>query len=263
MLGFGLEAVWIVEQQHRVERSLLWGVADPVLQLVFMFWVEQNDLRVGDDTRMDEQPHVMCPLRLKVATSLPTPRSLAAPKLCETELVSDSSADHRLGDPVVFDAFYRSHAEELLQYFYWRTDDPDVAADLCAETFAAALLNSDQFDANRGTPTGWLYGIAKRQLAMYWRRRKVAVRARKWLGIPAEPIDEESAQALRRTEDILDGTAALAALERLPLKLREAIRLRVIDQLPYLEVGRVLKCSEGSARVRVCRGLHQLNEMLQ
>ena len=177
--------------------------------------------------------------------------------------MSDSASDHRLGDPTVFDAFYRSHAESLLRYFFRRTDDPDVAADLCAETFAAALTNSGQFDAERGSATAWLYGIAKCQLAMYWRRRKVADRARKRLGIPREPIDEESVQALRRTEDILDGAAALAALDKLPLKLSKAVRLRVIDQLEYPEIALKLNCGPGAARTRVSRGLHHLNEMLK
>ena len=212
----GLEADGYVEQQHRIEPSLLWRVADPVLQLVFVCWVQRADLRFRGDPWMDEQSHVLCSLRLTVES-----------QSCDTGFVSESSADSRLGDPAVFDAFYRSHAEDLLRYFYRRTDDPDVAADLCAETFAAALSNSAQFDSTRGSTTAWLYGIAKRQLAMYWRRRKVADRARRRLGIPPEPIDEESAQALRRTEDILDGAAALAALEKLPLKLRKAVRLRV------------------------------------
>ncbi len=252
MLGSGLEAVWILEQQHRVEPSLLRRVADQVLRLVFLFRVVPTDSYLGDDTWMDGQPHILCPLRLT-----------AEFRTCETELVSDSAADQRLGDPAVFDAFYRSHAESLLRYFYRRTDDPDVAADLCAETFAAALVNSRQFDAQRGSAAAWLYGIARRQLAMYWRRRKVADRARRRLGIPREPIDEESVQALRRTEDILDGAAALDALEELPSKLRRAVRLRVIDQLEYPEIARELNCAPGAARTRVSRGLHQLNEMLK
>ena len=132
--------------------------------------------------------------------------------------MSDWDTGHRLDDPAAFDAFYRAHAESVLRYFYRRTDNPEVAADLCAETFCAALSNSAQFNPERGTSTAWLYGIAKRQLAMYWRRRKVADRARTRLGIPREPIDEESAQALRRVEDVLDGAAALAALENLPPK---------------------------------------------
>ena len=251
MLGPGLEAVWVVEQQHRVELSLLWRVADQVLRLVVLFRAEQTDLWFGADPWVDQQPRLLCPLRLT-----------AEFESCQTELVSDS-ADHRLGDPTVFDAFYRSNAESLLRYFYRRTDDPDVAADLCAETFAAALTNSGQFDVRRGSAEAWLYGIAKRQLAMYWRRRKVADRARTRLGIPREPIDEESVEALRRTEDILDGAAALDALDKLPVKLRKAVRLRVIDQLKYSEIARQLNCSPGAARTRVSRGLHLLNEILK
>ncbi len=252
MLGSGLEAVWIVEQQHRVEPSLLWRVADQVLRLVVLCRVEQTDFWFGADPWVDEQPRLLCPLRLT-----------AEFQSCQTELVSDSAADYRLGDPTVFDAFYRSNAESLLRYFYRRTDDPDAAADLCAETFAAALINSGQFDTNRGSAAAWLYGIAKRQLAMYWRRREVADRARRRLGITEESIDEESVEALRRTEDILDGAAALDALDTLPAKLRRAVRLRVIDELEYPEIARQLNCSLGAARTRVSRGLHQLHEMLK
>lgn len=252
MLGSGVEADWVVEQQYRVELSLLWGLPDQILRLVCLFRVEQDNSCLSDNPRVDEQPRVLCPLRLT-----------AEFQSCETELVSDSTADQRLGDPAVFDAFYRSHAESLLRYFYRRTDDPDVAADLCAETFAAALTNSRQFDAQRGSAAAWLYGIARRQLAMYWRRRKVADRARKRLGIPQEPIDEESVQALRRTEDMLDGAAALDALDKLPVKLRRAVRLRVIDQLEYPEIAHQLNCAPGAARTRVSRGLHLLNEMLR
>lgn len=177
--------------------------------------------------------------------------------------MSDSSADRNLGDPIVSEVFYRSHAEDLLRYFVRRTGNPDVAADLCAETFTAALRNSHQFDAERGTPTAWLYGIAKRQLAMFWRYGKIADRARSHFDSPLVLIDEESTEALRRIEDILDGAAALAALEKLPFKYREAVRLRIIDRLEYVEIADQLDCSEGAVRVRVSRGLRQLFVMFQ
>lgn len=263
MHWFGLEADGIVEQQHRIELSLLRWIADSFLQLVFLCRFQHFDLRVGDNAWMDEQSHVLCPLRLTTTGHPPRHWSFGESESCDTVLMSDSSGDRRLGDPVVFDAFYRDHAEGILRYFYRHTDDPDIAADLCAETFAAALANSHQFDASEGTPTRWLHGIARRQLAMYWRRRKVADRYRRKLGVPTEPIDEESAQALRRTEDILDAAAALAALEQLPPKLRETVRLRVINQLEYPEIARRLNCNPGTARVRVSRGLYLLHEMLK
>ncbi len=40
-----------------------------------------------------------------------------------------------------------------------RTGDPEVAADFCAETFAAALDGVRRFDPERGPAVAWLYGI--------------------------------------------------------------------------------------------------------
>jgi RNA polymerase sigma-70 factor (ECF subfamily) len=44
---------------------------------------------------------------------------------------------------------------------------------------------------------------------------------------------------------------------------REALRLRVIEELPYDDVARRLACSELTARQRVSRGLRRLALMLQ
>src|SRR5688572_24452388 len=41
-------------------------------------------------------------------------------------------------DPAAFEVFYGRHVESLLGFFARRTHDPELAADLAAETFAAA-----------------------------------------------------------------------------------------------------------------------------
>src|SRR3954462_643347 len=43
-------------------------------------------------------------------------------------------------DPEAFGIFYRRHVDAVLAFFRVRTGDPELAADLMAETFAAALL---------------------------------------------------------------------------------------------------------------------------
>jgi RNA polymerase sigma-70 factor (ECF subfamily) len=53
------------------------------------------------------------------------------------------------------------------------------------------------------------------------------------------------------------------ALAQLPEGQRKAVRLRVVDELPYAQVAQRLGCSEGAARVRVTRGLAQLAEVLE
>ena len=45
-------------------------------------------------------------------------------------------------EPTAFGAFYRRHEDRILRYFLSRVGDPEVAADLTAETFAAALASA-------------------------------------------------------------------------------------------------------------------------
>jgi Sigma-70 region 2 len=42
--------------------------------------------------------------------------------------------------------------------------DPELDADLTAETFASALEGVDRFDPARGSAVNWLFGIARHQL---------------------------------------------------------------------------------------------------
>lgn len=163
-------------------------------------------------------------------------------------------------DPRAFGSFYQRHAHDLLSYCHRRTRDPDVAADLVAESFAIALEQLDRFDPERGEPVQWLYGITNNQLRRFWRTQKVADRARQRLGIPAIDLDEASATAISSIDDAMAGAPLLAALERLPHRLREAVRLRIVDGLDYPEIADVLGCSPGNARVRVFRGLRRLEE---
>lgn len=52
--------------------------------------------------------------------------------------------------PEAFAVFYRRHERLLLGFFMRRTGEPELAADLAAETFAAALVSVRRFDAARG-----------------------------------------------------------------------------------------------------------------
>jgi DNA-directed RNA polymerase specialized sigma24 family protein len=65
-------------------------------------------------------------------------------------------------DPQAFRELYDRWAEPLLEYFVRRVLDVEVAADLMAETFAAAFESRGSF-CDVGRPGGaWLYGIARR-----------------------------------------------------------------------------------------------------
>ena len=48
-------------------------------------------------------------------------------------------------EPGSFAVFYRRHVEDLVAFFQGRTHDPEAAADLTAETFAAAMVARERF----------------------------------------------------------------------------------------------------------------------
>src|SRR3954453_21182064 len=73
-------------------------------------------------------------------------------------------------DPEAFGVFYRRHVDAVLAFFRVRTGDPELAADLMAETFAAALLAAPRFKRRREPAAAWLFTIGRRKLIASCRR---------------------------------------------------------------------------------------------
>jgi RNA polymerase sigma factor (sigma-70 family) len=163
-------------------------------------------------------------------------------------------------EPEAFASFYGSHAEALLAFLARRVQDADLALELTAESFAQAYVGRGRFRGSTDAETAaWLYGIARRQLALYFRKGKVERRALERLRIVVPRFDEEQRARVTELAELDDLRAALRVeLERLSRAQREALRLRVVEELPYTEVARRLEISEGAARARVARGLKAL-----
>jgi RNA polymerase sigma-70 factor (ECF subfamily) len=95
-------------------------------------------------------------------------------------------------DPARFRELYDRLADDLLAYFYRRVLDPEVAADLLAETFATAFERRGRF-RDRGKPgAAWVYGIAAKELSHWYRRQSVELRAVERLGMTVPALDDES-----------------------------------------------------------------------
>lgn len=167
-------------------------------------------------------------------------------------------------NPVRFRELYDRLADDVLAYLYRRVLDPEVAADLLAETFAVAFERRGRF-RDRGKPgAAWIYGIAGKELARWYRHRAVELRAVRRLGMSVPALDEDSVARIETLVDTRDERAAVAAaLATLPAAERNAVELRVVDELDYAEVARRLSCTEGAARVRVHRGLARLNRLME
>src|SRR4051794_29150579 len=166
-------------------------------------------------------------------------------------------------EPEAFAEFYRRHVTALLGYFVRRTRDPELAADLCAETFAAALAGAHRFRPERGPAIAWLYGIARRQLSHARRRGAAEDRARRALGMAPLALPDEARERIETLAAAEGSATALhAALDALPADQREALQARVVDEREYDEIALAARTSESVVRKRVSRGLAGLRQRM-
>jgi RNA polymerase sigma-70 factor (ECF subfamily) len=162
---------------------------------------------------------------------------------------------------------YERHAVAVVAFFTRRTYDPELAVELMAETFATAVLEASRFRGGGSddevTKAAWLYAIARHQLSGWLRRARVERRALTHLGLQAPVLSDAE---LERVVELAD-TAGLradisASLGRLSPGLRDAVRLRVVEERSYPEVAATLGISEQTARARVSRALRSLSRTL-
>jgi RNA polymerase sigma-70 factor (ECF subfamily) len=164
-------------------------------------------------------------------------------------------------DRAAFEVFYRRHLATVVGFLARETRQPEVAADLTAEVFAAVAFASTRYKPSNPTAVPWLIGIARNTLGRSRRRGRVESRARQRLGLePVELTDSD----LERVEAIVDdGRGRLRGLvQALPADERHAVEHRVVHEREYAEIAAELRCSEMVVRKRVSRGLARLREQL-
>jgi len=153
-----------------------------------------------------------------------------------------------------FGVFYDRHARTLLEYFARRTRNPEAAADLTAETFAAAIVARRRFHPGPLPAAAWLYGIANHKLADFQRRGRAEDRALRRLGVERPELGEDDERLL----ELMAEEISMQWLAGLPEDERQAVQDHVIDGRAYAEIAAAAVISEPAARMRVSRGLERL-----
>jgi RNA polymerase sigma-70 factor, ECF subfamily len=162
-------------------------------------------------------------------------------------------------DAASFELFYCRHVDPVLGFFARRTGDPELAADLCAETFAAALAGRHRYRPEAGLATAWLYGIGRNKLVDAQRRGHADRRARGLLGMERIEISDDDAA---RIERLAEAVEARVLVERLAPEQRDAITAHVLEERPYDEIAVELQTSEAVVRKRVSRGLAAMRQRM-
>jgi DNA-directed RNA polymerase specialized sigma24 family protein len=112
-------------------------------------------------------------------------------------------------DPEAFGLFYLRRVDAILAFFLRRTGDRELAADLTAETFAAALGALPRYRPQRSTALAWLFTIAHRKMVDSIRRGQVEDRARRRLRLEPLAFSDEDIELVERRAAGAAGDSAL------------------------------------------------------
>lgn len=156
-------------------------------------------------------------------------------------------------DPAGFAAFYEQQFDVVLGFVTRRVDNAHLAADLTADIFVAALEGAHTYDARRGTPVAWLYGIARNVIHAHShgtaRERQAVARisGRRLLDDQDVSAIEARIDADRAARQLASAHAALSD------PLRQVLDLVALDGLSAREAAQALDISSATARVRLHR----------
>ncbi|MGH7502992.1 MAG: RNA polymerase sigma factor [Longimicrobiales bacterium] len=165
----------------------------------------------------------------------------------------------RAGDRDAQEDLVRRHLGHVFDLAYRILGDRDAAQDATQDAMISALGALGRFRGDASFRT-WLLRItvnaAKTQFRRQFRRSEVKLTLAS--DVRSEAADPALAAVLKS-----EAARASAQLAKLPPKQRMAVVLRTSRGLSYAEVGEILECSEGAARVNYHLGIKRLRELLQ
>jgi RNA polymerase sigma-70 factor, ECF subfamily len=156
-------------------------------------------------------------------------------------------------DPKAFGELYEKYFDRIFNYVFRQTDDEDLTADLCSQTFLSALKNLERYEF-RGVPfSAWLYKIASNEINKHYRKEKrdkvfsiEELRIRELIDQANSDWDEEIIQRL------------LNYLKELPTEMLEVLELRFFEDKDFKEIAFILDITESGAKMRTYRALDRL-----
>jgi RNA polymerase sigma-70 factor, ECF subfamily len=151
----------------------------------------------------------------------------------------------RAGDRQAFECFYREHAARLQNYLRRCLPDPKVAEEIAQDAFVQLWRRPNGFNPGRGSPAAYLFGIAAKRAADWWRHHPSQSPAQ-----PEAPVRQGDLPVLMAN-----------ALARMDPEKRSLLWLREIEGYSYQELAEVLELPLGTVRSRLFAAREQLRRI--
>jgi RNA polymerase sigma-70 factor, ECF subfamily len=190
--------------------------------------------------------------------------------LCE-KIMTSADWDNELfvrmrrGDEAAFVQLYRKLQPPIYRFALNMTGSRSVAEDVTQETFMALIGEDFGYLPERGTLSGYLFGVARKLVLRHLERTQNAAeqefdptesgRQDRTPATFSDPvagmIERESLEELRR------------AVVSLPRRYREVVVLCDLEEIDYADAAKLLSCPLGTVRSRLHRARALLLDKLQ
>lgn len=166
------------------------------------------------------------------------------------------------GDEAAFNRLYRQWRRPLLGWLTALCGDPRLAEELYQETWMTVLRHTDRYEPRASFKT-WLYGVARSRWLDRVRQRGRRV-SEATIDASHETIADAGSDVFAEVEAALHAEAFRRCLPHLPEIQREALMLRLLQDLEWRDIGALVgttaeaartRCRNAVARLRGCMGL--------
>lgn len=183
------------------------------------------------------------------------------PNISDEQLI----ARFQLGDVQAYDILVRRYKDQLLNFVFRFVGNRTDAEDIVQETFLRVYRNKHMYKEIAKFST-WVYTIAGNLAKTELRRRKRHkvfsvsnfVNEERDFDIPDRDHSPE-----RKVDSNIQENIIQKAIEKLPIKFKEVIVLRDIQEFAYEEISQILNIPLGTVKSRVNRGRLKLQEDLK
>jgi RNA polymerase sigma factor (sigma-70 family) len=164
------------------------------------------------------------------------------------------------GDIVAFETLYGRHRQRLHRFLLRQLRDPGLADEVFQDTWQRVVAAGRGWRPDAPFAT-WLYRIARNRIADHWRAREHR---------PPAPVDaeertlrvEDPETPERRMDTLQRGRELQSALDALPEEQREAVLLRLEQELSLEEIGAITGVGRETVKSRLRYAMDKLRAAL-
>ncbi|NWG14365.1 MAG: sigma-70 family RNA polymerase sigma factor [Acidobacteria bacterium] len=167
------------------------------------------------------------------------------------------------GDDAAWEQIVRSYAKRIYNLSYRYTNRRDEAEDLSQDILIRVYQNLGSFRPDMGSFQSWILKVGRNLIIDHYRQTRRYQQVAGTEELEKMSITDTASQSPERSIERSEEARFLRdGLDALSPELKEAIILRDIEGMAYLEISELLGIPEGTVKSRINRGRLELAKLL-